>query len=109
MARPKTQTNGRLEESMSNLAQAQTALVQAQATLAQNQTAMQQNLIAMQQNQTAFLAELREMQRANAERFTRIETILLQHSQILAEHSRKLETLPEAVSERMGFRPPERT
>jgi hypothetical protein len=53
-----------------------------------------------------------EWRRETAERFERIERILLDHSRILAEHSRILtnhgrilEALPDAIRERMGFRP----
>jgi hypothetical protein len=40
------------------------------------------------------------------ERIARIEAILLQHSRILDEHTRMLQVLPEAVREKIGFRPP---
>lgn len=67
-----------------------TALVQARAILVQNQA--------------SFQGEMRELQRQVAERFARIETILLDHSRILAEHSRILQALPDAVRERIGFK-----
>ena len=65
------------------------------------------------QNQAAFLARAseidarvadsdvssKELRRENTERFAHIEAILLEHSRVLA-------ALPEAVRERMGFRPP---
>ena len=72
--------------------EAQANLVQAMATLAQNQT--------------AFIAEMREIERErrefkreSEERFQRIEAIL-------ELHTRLLEALPEAVREKMGFRAP---
>ena len=71
------------------------------------------------QNRAAFVGDLREIQRENvkdlreirrdnakdrrenAERFARIEAILLDHSRVLAEHTRLLHTLPEAVCEKI--------
>ena len=84
-----TSENGRLEESMANLAQARTALVQARAVLVQNQAA----LVAQVRQKEA---ESREIQRENRERFARIEALLL-------EHNRMLEALPEAVRQKIGF------
>ena len=100
MARARDQRNGRLEEAMAILLQNQASLVQ---------------------NQTSFLARLADMERINAERFARIEAILLEHSRILAEHSRILaehsrilaehgrilEALPDTIRQRIGFRVPE--
>jgi len=40
-------------------------------------------------------------------RFARIESILLEHSRILAEHVRILEALPETISRKIGFQPAE--
>jgi hypothetical protein len=45
-----------------------------------------------------------EMERSTSERFARIEAILIQHSQILAEHTRILQALPEAIREKIGFK-----
>lgn len=92
MAHPKNQKNGKLDEAMA-------ALVHAQATLVQNQA--------------AFQLQITEIQRLNAERFARIESILLDHSRILADHSRILAehgrilaALPEAIREKIGFKAP---
>jgi hypothetical protein len=51
------------------------------------------------QNQAAMTKDLRDTQRENAERFARIEAILM-------EHSRLLRALPEAVREKIGFKAP---
>jgi hypothetical protein len=83
MARAKYQRNGRLEDALTNL-------IQSQAILSQNQASQ--------------LARIAEMDRINSERFARIEAILLQHSQILAELSRAMQQLPEAVREEIGFK-----
>jgi hypothetical protein len=79
MARTKGQGNGRLEEALAILIQ----------------------------NQASFLSRMGEMDRISAERFGRIEAILLEHSRILAEHTRILQALPEAVRQKIGFRAPE--
>jgi hypothetical protein len=99
MARSKNQGNGRLEQALE--------------TLIQNQATFVQNQMASVQNQTALLARLADAERASAERFARIEAILLdhsrilaEHSRILAEHSRMLQALPEAVREKIGFKAP---
>jgi len=86
MARTKNHGNGRLEEALVALTQAQASLVQNQATL---------------------LTRMSETDKENTARFARIEAILLQHSQILAEHTRILQALPEAVRQKIGFRPAE--
>ncbi len=76
MARGKRNGNGRLEEAMA-------LMLQNVATLAQTQTAF----VARMAETDARVAE---MDRINAERFARIESILMEHSRILAEHSRIL-------------------
>jgi hypothetical protein len=62
------------------------------------------------QNQASFLRDMRDMERANSERFSRIESelaairnVLIEHGHVLAEHGRLLERLPEAVREKIGF------
>jgi hypothetical protein len=64
------------------------------------------------QNQAAFLGRLSEnerrladAERATAERFARIEAIMAAILRVLAEHSRLLERLPEAVRDKIGFTP----
>ena len=110
MARARTSSNGRLDEAMRNMLQAQTSLVQAHATLAQAHATLAQTQAALQaqmveSDRLRAEAERRfdEYQRVNTERFARIEAILFDHSRILAEHTRILEALPDAVRERMGF------
>ena len=63
------------------------------------------------QNDAAFMArrseidaQKSEMDRIDAERFARIEALLRENSRILAEHTRILEGLTEAVREKIGFR-----
>ena len=80
---------------MSALSLAQANLVQAQAPLAQQQT--------------MFLARLAETDRINSERFARIETILMEHTRILNEHSRILRALPETIRDKIGFKSPPTT
>jgi hypothetical protein len=88
MARSKGNANGhlgRLEEAM--------------ATLLQNQA-------TFVQSQLAFQSRMAELERVTAERFARVEAILLEHSRIFAEHSRMLQALPEAIREKIGFKAP---
>jgi hypothetical protein len=100
MARAKNQRNGKLDEAMRALLLAQAQMVQ---------------------NQAAFQGQINESQRIASERFAqleqriaRVEAILLDHSRILAEHtrilaehSRTLEKLPDAIREKIGFKPPQ--
>ncbi len=86
MARTKSEGNGRLEEAMALLIQ----------------------------NQASFVAEMAEINRRNAEtdrinseRFGRIEALLLEHSRILVEHSRILQSLTDAIREKIGFKIPQ--
>lgn len=86
MARARSQSNGRLDK----LDEAISSLVQTQAI--------------MVQNQAAFQSQMAELERETAKRFARIEAILLDHSRILAEHTRTLQALPDAVREKIGFK-----
>jgi predicted nucleic acid-binding Zn-ribbon protein len=120
MARARSAGNGRLEEAqtalsrearttqrqLADLSQEMRALAQSQACLMQNQTALMQNQTALMQQHTAFPGQIREgnallvdLERRTEERFRRIEAILLDHSRIL-------HNLPEAIREKIGFRPP---
>ncbi len=65
------------------------------------------------QNQAAFLGQLLETERTASERFARIderfariEADMAAILQVLAEHGRLLERLPEAVREEIGFKAP---
>lgn len=93
MARAKSNGNGRLDEAMTVLVQAQATLVQAQATLAQNQAAFLARIVETD-------ARMAEINRTNSERFARIEAILM-------EHSRILHALPDAIRDKIGFKRPE--
>src|SRR5438128_788273 len=99
MAKARTARNGHLEEAMA-------LLINNQAAFQANQTAFQAQMSqnAAQMNEHAReMADLRrqsiELERRIEERFRRIEAILMEHSRILAG-------LPDAVRERVGFRPP---
>jgi hypothetical protein len=56
------------------------------------------------QNQASFLRDMRDMERANSERFSRIEATMASILRVLDEHGRMLERLPEAVREKIGFK-----
>lgn len=68
---------------------------------------LEEALAILIQNQASFLSRMAETDRATSERFGRIETILLDHSRVLAELAQMLERLPDAVREKIGFRAPE--
>lgn len=93
MAQTKSDSNGHLDEALRDLVKSQAALNQAMAARAQLQATL--------------LADNDRLRRQSDERFARIEAILLEHSRILTEHTRILEALPDAVRQRMGFRPGE--
>ena len=76
------------------------AIQQSQATMVQNQAAMVQTHATMVQNQAAFIGQMTELKADADRRFNRIESILLDHSRILQEHSRILHALPDAVREK---------
>jgi hypothetical protein len=78
MARAKNAGNGRLEEAL--------------ATLIQNQAAFVARMSEID-------ARVSEMERINSERFARIEALLL-------EHNRILQALPDAIRDKIGFKPP---
>jgi hypothetical protein len=78
MARAKNTRNGRLEEAL--------------ATLIQNQTSFLARMSEID-------ARVAEMDRVNSERFARIEALLL-------EHNRILQALPDAIRDKIGFKPP---
>lgn len=119
MARKQNHGNGRPDESLEAMKQAQTQMLRELANLAQNQTAQLQEqtaILARMAETDKEIAQLRreseaesarlrrrmdETDRLNAERFARIEALLDEHSRILAE-------LPEAVHRRFGFQPPQR-
>jgi hypothetical protein len=56
------------------------------------------------QNQASFLGRMAEIERATSERFGRIESDMTTIIRVLAEHSRLLEQLPEAIREKIGFK-----
>ncbi len=101
MPRARKNGNVRLEESLSAMQQAQTNMLQAMANLGQLQTSLMVRLAQID-------ADIAATNRLNAERFARIEDLLAQHSAILAEHSRMLAALPEAIHQRFGSGHPSR-
>ncbi len=112
MARTKNHSNGHLEEALADLARSNERLKQSQLEMEESSRALQRaqaHLVEIQaaflQQQTIFQAEWAKGRREDAERFARIEKILLDHSRILAEHTRILEALPEAVRQKIGFKP----
>ena len=74
----------------------QTLLETATATLVQSMAALVQNRAMFNQQIAQIRAETREIGRANAERFLRIEQLLLKQELMLQE-------LPEAICQKIGF------
>jgi hypothetical protein len=69
-------------------------------------------LATLIQNQAAFVSSRAETNRVHAQferekaaRFARIEAQMAEIIRVLAEHSRVLDRLPEAVREKVGFEP----
>jgi len=93
MARARSHRNGRFEESLTAMQQAQAQMLQALAT----------TLARMAETDAAIAESRRQSEdtnRLNSERFERIEALLAEHSRIMAE-------LPEAVHRRFGLQPPQ--
>jgi hypothetical protein len=64
------------------------------------------------QNQAAFVSQMAdsnrqqvELKRQSDERFARIEAQMSEIVRVLKEHSRVLERLPDAVRDKIGFKP----
>jgi hypothetical protein len=94
VARAKSQENGRVDR-----------LEEALTTMLHGQALLQQQLASLAARQADTDSRIADLERSNGERFQRIEAILLDHSRILEDHSRILAALPDAVRERMGFKP----
>ncbi len=65
---------------------------------------LEEAMAVLIQNQVGFLSRMSEMERASSERFARIEQDMSAILRVLAEHSRLLERLPDAVREKIGFK-----
>lgn len=92
MARAKGAGNGRLEEALATL-------LQNQATLVHTQAAFVARMAEIDARVAKTEAEMAEMNRLNAERFARIEALLLEHNRILL-------ALPDAIRDKIGFKVP---
>ena len=74
---------------------------------------LEEAMATLLQNQALFVGEMAAINHRIDERFARMdermarmEAILIQHSAILKAHTEIMQALPEAVRERMGFKPP---
>jgi uncharacterized protein involved in exopolysaccharide biosynthesis len=99
MARARSTGNGRLEEALAALTRTVATLMQSQATLTQNQAAFLARAAETDARIAQIDARMAEMDRINTERFARIEALLL-------EHNRILQALPDAIRDKIGFKPP---
>ena len=104
--------NGTLESAMKALAQSQASLVQTQATFVQNQALFQAQLAESARQIAETDREMVALKRDDAilkrqadERFSRIETLLIEHGRILEEDNRLLDAMAEAIRDKIGFKP----
>jgi hypothetical protein len=79
-------------------------LADALATLIQNQAAFVGQLAETARHHLEFERRHLEFEQETTERFARIETQMAQIIQVLAEHGRILERLPDAVRDKIGFK-----
>ena len=80
-------------------------LIQSQAALAQQQTALMQQQAAFLERRSETDSELAQLRRQADERFARIEEELAGIRAILLRHEQILQDLPEAIREKIGFKP----
>jgi hypothetical protein len=92
MARSRDPGNGRLEQALETQIQNQAAFVARMAEADQRMAAHERDAIELRRT-------MAELERVTAQRFARIEAILL-------EHSRILQALPDAVRDKVGFKIP---
>jgi hypothetical protein len=81
-------------------------LLQLQTAFERNQTALEQNLATLVQSQAAFTARRAETDPRIAATEERIECRFANIMAILSELLRRVERLPEAICEKIGFRAP---
>ena len=91
MGRSRGDRNGRIEEAV--------------ATLLQNQAVIQQNIATLVQTQAAFVARMSETDARIADMEQRSERRFANIEAILGQLVRMIERLPEAVREKIGFKP----
>jgi len=89
-------SNGRLEKAMANLLASQASLVANQASFLSNQ-------MTFPNNQATFQANFMALTVRTDERFARIEAELSDIRAILLRHEQILQSLPEAIRQKIGF------
>lgn len=97
---------GRRRKRTDHLEEAMALLIQSQATLLQQQTALVQQQTAFLERLSGTERELAALRRQTDERFARIEEELRTIRAILLRHEQILQGLPEAIREKIGFKPP---
>lgn len=121
MARAKNNCNGKLEEALLKLLQAQASLVEAHSSLAQTQASTMQTQAALTQTHNAFVGRMADMdarwaqsdrrraefERVVEQRFAELTARVEDVETILAEHGRILESLPDRIGAKFGFHMPE--
>jgi predicted nucleic acid-binding Zn-ribbon protein len=88
---PQNGNGNRLDEAMTSLIQAQAQLVASMAEA--------------NERHARFEREMLDIQKNTDERFSRIDKQIAEIIRVLAEHGRILERLPEAIRDKIGFKP----
>ena len=65
---------------------------------------LEQAMALLIQNQANFVSQFADTNRRSDERFSRIEEELKQIKAILLRHEQTLQTLPEAIRQKIGFK-----
>ncbi len=97
MAKGKANGDGHLADTLATLNQTAANLNQAMSAFLTNQTAFSARMAEIDAGLAETNRRMDETSRVNAERFARIESLLL-------EHTRILRALPEAIREKIGFK-----
>jgi chromosome segregation ATPase len=96
MAKKETAGNGRLEEAMAMLIQNQASFLSHMAKTDERMAKTDERMAKTDERMAKTDERRAEIDREIAERFARIEALLL-------EHNRLLQALPEAVRAKIGF------
>jgi hypothetical protein len=99
MARKEPEANGH-----DRLADALATLIQNQAAFVGQLAETERHHLEFERRHLEFERRHQQFEQETAERFARIETQMAQIIQVLAEHGRILERLPDAVRDKIGFK-----
>ena len=106
MARKNGGGNGTLDEALRSVVQSLAILVQNQAAMQAQKADNDKRVADIEKENAETRRDIVATNRENAERFARIETLLLDHNRILTDHTSILQALKDAVREKIGFKTP---